>query len=96
VGEYDAAAADKMYRMILFDCWRWQLEGRHLTRAGLLGLRARLDEVSNEFRPGVDLDNLRLMAADALAEDMGIPPEDLPDAPVAPDFPDDIPPAPRW
>ena len=92
MSEYDAATVDRIARMALFDAWHWQLESGHLNRAGLLGLRERLDETSGEFFPGGDLDRLRLEAADALAADMGIDPADLPNALQVPDSPGDIPP----
>lgn len=95
MAEYDPATVDWIARTALFDAWHWQLEGGHLNRAGLLALRGRLDETSGEFLPGVDLDRIRLEAADALAADMGIDPADLPGAPQVPDSPGDIPP-PRW
>jgi hypothetical protein len=97
VAEFTPALAGRVARMALFDCWSWQLEGGHLSRKGLLAVRGRLDETSGEFAPGPDLDLLRLVAADALAADLGVDAADLPGAEVVPDSPEDMPPPrPRW
>ena len=66
----------------LFTCWQWQIEHGHLTRAGLLALRGRLDEGSNEFVAGDDVLTMRLLVADALGVDSAD--EQVPDFPPDP------------
>ena len=76
-------------QIALFREWRSQIEAGALTEVGLMALRARLDETSNEFIPGLSccasLELMRLDAADALAAMIGCRPEDLPGADPVPD-----------
>jgi hypothetical protein len=87
MSEFTPADAGRIMRNVLFDEWRGQLDSGSLTKAGLLQLRGRLDETSNEFEPGPDLELLRLQAADALAAVMGINSDELPGSSP---FPNDL------
>lgn len=83
--EFTPEEAGRLVREILFDEWKQLIVAGYLTDEGLLAVRARLDETSNEFEPGPDKEALYLRAADALARRRGIDPADMPGAPAAPD-----------
>jgi hypothetical protein len=85
--EYDAESMDRLLKQILFDEWRDQIRTGSLTHAGLLRLRAELDETNGKFLPGPELELMRLEAADALAAEMGVDSADLPGAQQTPDSP---------
>jgi hypothetical protein len=82
---YDAAQVDKIARAALFGYWAEAIQRGWLSGPGLVSLRQRIDAHSGEFFPGPDLDTLRYTVRDALAESLGVPPEDLPEPEVVPD-----------
>ena len=58
--------------------WTLQVRDGHLTDAGLLALRARLDPTSGEFEPWSELDRLRLDVNAELARRIGVAPDEMP------------------
>ena len=92
--EFTSELAGRVAREALFDCWRVQLDGGHLTREGLMAIRARLDATTCEFAPGPDLDLLSLDVDAAVAESYGAPLEDMPGRELPEDL-GDIPES-RW
>ena len=83
--EFTPEVAGRLIRRVLFDEWRQLIVAGLLTEQGLLEVRGRLDETSNEFEPGPDREELYLLASDAVARMRGIDPSDMPGAPEAPD-----------
>jgi hypothetical protein len=63
-----SAAAQRVAQTALMTSFAWQVTNGHLSRVGLLALRARLS-VPGEFVEGNDLLAVRLLVNDALGVD---------------------------
>jgi len=72
-------------RVALFHEWRQLAVAGYLSEEGLMAVRTRLDETSNEFEPGPDLELLQLIIDDAIARHRGIPVEHMPGRAPLPD-----------
>jgi hypothetical protein len=71
--------ADRIVRRILFTEWRRQIAAGHITEAGLLAIRPRLNAAA-EFRPGPDHDLIDAEVSDTIAARRRIDPSDMPGA----------------
>ena len=87
MGEFTPEVAGRVQRLVAFDIFRGQITEGHLTRAGLLAVRARLD--SGEYDPGPDRELLQLDLDDAIAAEWGVPVSELPGRAPVEDYPPD-------
>ena len=87
MGEFTPEVAGSVQRLVAFDIFRGQIANGHLTKEGLLTVRARLD--SGEFEPGPDRELLQLEVDDAVAAAYGVSPDDLPGRTPVEDYPPD-------
>jgi hypothetical protein len=74
------------------DCWRELLDADGLTPEGLALVRARLQNEPQWLLPGPRVDLLRLDIDRQLARELDCEPSELPDSPIAADYPDQLPP----
>jgi hypothetical protein len=74
--EYEAQVARKLQRFLVFSAWLELLAAGGLTTAGLRHVRAALD--SDQFSPGPEVELMKLIIDEALAEALGVRSEHLP------------------
>jgi hypothetical protein len=85
MAEYTADITARLVRRVLFDEWRGQMAAGHLTEAGLLAIRARLNS-TNEFAKDPERDLMLMDVAMAIASGRGADPRKILDeTPGVPD-----------
>jgi hypothetical protein len=72
MSEYSTEAWDWAAKSLLFAEWREMMATGHLTEAGLLAIRTRLD--GGEFLAGGDLEAMRWNVDEAIAAGLGLDP----------------------
>jgi hypothetical protein len=86
--EYTADIVARLARRVLFDEWRRQMGAGHLTEAGLLAIRTRLNS-THEFARDPERDLMLMDVAMAIAVGRDADPHDMPGG-VAPGLRDDV------